>query len=616
VEKSTLASIEDNVLKPAANGLLDGWNVAANMGNAVSRTLGAGSLFGKADLYSIPHADVGSGAWLCQTVTGGLSAIVPYVVAAKFVGAGLRTAGRAAGAEGVAANLLSSDAIAQVSAAGLIDASRDLKPGETRLANAAGSMVGFGLFEVLNPAAKALSITQRIAARAAIGAAGATGQQITAHALSGRALTSSELIDSAVHGAAMNIALPAVQSGLTRASTIARANLGLGIPIRDFASFNDYTGKSPMLDSLMNKTSLTNVYRTNGAYSRADNFGNSIYIARAGDAADFGHELSHIENRGQIQAAQNAISKEGTFFGTRPANVATTVKAEAHLDTAISSSITPDSPGLLLQSILNHKTRPLGVRSSSHEAGLNDFMKVVEADETLARQREAKIAADFGLSNHEADRSQTPLYAVQATSLFEALKSGRQPTLAERVLYNDRKGQGGNSGSTNETQSNDKGANATDAQKLLSQTYPEYFDWMKDSRSKLPPRILPKLDEALADGSVRFAVWDRIFLRSIDVFARDMVRPRTQKELVNASNYDPFEATQPILVVRIEGADNTSQYHVINGNNRIFLFGSSRTNPTNEGLPLWFFKDPETFKKVFNIDATSMQRHAQRVFFP
>lgn len=106
---------------------------------------------------------------------------------------------------------------------------------------------------------------------------------------------------------------------------------------------------------------------------------------------------------------------------------------------------------------------------------------------------------------------------------------------------------------------------------------------------------------ALKDGGVKFALLDRQFLQGERIFARDVVRPSVQREIGTATNYDPLKASQAVLICRVPGA-KFDQFHIINGNNRVNIFGSSISNPKEMRLPAFIFSSPNDFERVLNYD--------------
>jgi hypothetical protein len=115
---------------------------------------------------------------------------------------------------------------------------------------------------------------------------------------------------------------------------------------------------------------------------------------------------------------------------------------------------------------------------------------------------------------------------------------------------------------------------------------------------------------ALAQANGRFELMDIKALNSMRIYARDKMRPATQREVGNADNYDPLRATQAVLIVKFK-AQFAPEYHVMNGNNRVHIFGSSTTNPNNRSLPVFIFDSPESFEQLLGADAWSGMPNAK-----
>ncbi len=118
---------------------------------------------------------------------------------------------------------------------------------------------------------------------------------------------------------------------------------------------------------------------------------------------------------------------------------------------------------------------------------------------------------------------------------------------------------------------------------------------------------------ALENGTLQYTVMNREFLHNNydSLFSREAGgRPESTASLPqNASNYDPARAQGPVLAV-YDAA--TGQYHFINGNNRILLFGSEIRNQNNAGVPVWLFMSPQAFQDTFGFDCRPMRGHPFR----
>ena len=124
--------LAENVLKPFANGtgLIQVYDTIADK---------------PVSTYHLQTASTFSGNWCAQTISGAAGALIPYVVAGKVTGLGLRAMGENLGLTGGAARFMASDAIAQIGGAGLYELAQKPLAGQTRLGDAAGTMAGFAL---------------------------------------------------------------------------------------------------------------------------------------------------------------------------------------------------------------------------------------------------------------------------------------------------------------------------------------------------------------------------------------------------------------------------------------------------------------------------------------
>ncbi len=85
--------------------------------------------------------------WAVQSLSGAAGAIIPYVLAGKAMGSGMRALGGELGLQGGAARFMASESAAQIMGAGAYDFIKAPNQGETRLGNAVGTMAGFSVFE-------------------------------------------------------------------------------------------------------------------------------------------------------------------------------------------------------------------------------------------------------------------------------------------------------------------------------------------------------------------------------------------------------------------------------------------------------------------------------------
>ncbi|HEY9677350.1 MAG TPA: hypothetical protein V6C76_05050 [Drouetiella sp.] len=291
--------VVDNIAHPFVNqALIEPLNAVASVSEAVS-----GKKIGRVDKYDVPESH-DTASWLAQTLSGGVGGIAPYVVAGKLTGGAMESSGRFLESNsliktgGATAQFLSSERSAMILGAGLYGGARDPISGETRFGNAVGSMVGMGAFELGNSYTKGLSLSQSIPLRALVGAGGGTAQLMTSNLISeGKVGSSDDLMRAASSGAALNLFLPAAQHQLGRAIDAVNVKMGRPIPVDHFVARENWSGNDA-LKSVVEKSPLTRVVRTDSTDANIDQKSNVVNLGANDGPAKLGHEVSHrISNR-------------------------------------------------------------------------------------------------------------------------------------------------------------------------------------------------------------------------------------------------------------------------------------------------------------------------------
>lgn len=201
--------VKNNVAKPLTNAAV------MEPYNAVAGTVTAGGV--KPVYLDVRPAPMMSKEWLAQTMSSGLGATLPYVIAGKVVKTPLGALGEKFG-PGVMSAALKSNAAAQILGAGAYDFARVPFEGETRLGNAMGGAAAFGIFERGNRLSAGLKFADRISTRAITGVAGSAAYSFVSHGVShGELPDSGKILESSVSGAVTNVFLPPTQRLLTRA---------------------------------------------------------------------------------------------------------------------------------------------------------------------------------------------------------------------------------------------------------------------------------------------------------------------------------------------------------------------------------------------------------------
>jgi len=286
----------DNIAHPFANAAaLEPYNAVASVVNAIHH-----NSLPELTLLSVPEA---SGvAWLTQSFSGGVGGLLPFVVAGKLTGSGMRGTGRFLESAnlieggGLAAKALASERLAMITGAGLYGVAQKPQDGQTRLGNAAASVVGMGAFELggkLSEGTPIMSLAG-FGNRAVVGFAGGSVGSMTGNYLNSWMTTGHGSIGSldgiakaGVSGAALNMFLPVAQRGVDSL----KLQVGMSIPAKNFAAREGW-GQNEELSKIVDRSPLTNVKRTDGAPS-IDQDANVVRMPADGKASQLGHEVAH-----------------------------------------------------------------------------------------------------------------------------------------------------------------------------------------------------------------------------------------------------------------------------------------------------------------------------------
>ncbi len=202
----------DNVFHPFANGtgLIQVYDTIANK---------------PLDLYKIPEAKTFSTDWCVQAVSSAAGAVVPFVVAGKVTGLGMRSLSDKFAAQGLTAKFLANESAAQVLGAGLYSFAQKPADGQSRLTAATTTMAGFAFFSagnaVMERALPALSsnISASLlkgAGRFAVGASAGLGSYEIGNYVNGlqgikHESNWNERFQAMANGGFVNVALPVMQ---------------------------------------------------------------------------------------------------------------------------------------------------------------------------------------------------------------------------------------------------------------------------------------------------------------------------------------------------------------------------------------------------------------------
>lgn len=297
--------VKENVVNPFINGT----GVIQLYNNFVSE---------KKEPLKVEQARMLSANWAVQSISSAAGAILPYALAGKAAGFALESAGNKLGLQGAAGRFFASETTAQVLGAGLYDFAKSPHKGETRLGNAAGSMVGFGLFSAGNrfvDTKMATSTGWNVLGKIGAGAVGGLGSYETANRVSNmlglQTETNAEArINAMVNGAFLNVAMPLAQKGATRVidELVHQRSWGNGVPV---ARQLDYLGfKDPELLQLARENPLAKVKMVETASygSHADILSNTVQFVKSEGAGKLAHELKHLRLAKQAEPAYQKIA--------------------------------------------------------------------------------------------------------------------------------------------------------------------------------------------------------------------------------------------------------------------------------------------------------------------
>jgi putative nucleotidyltransferase with HDIG domain len=264
----------------------------------------------KWDHLEVPEAGFMSAQWLTQNIAGGLGMVVPYTIAGKAMGGGLRTAGARFGAAGLTASLMKSEQVASVAGAMVYDGLRDPHNGETRIGNMLGGGAGFFIFGKGNAMLHNADLSTKLIGRAVVGVAGAETQLgISKFASTGGLPTAEEFWQTAVSGAVMNNALPVAEDAITRGVVSTQMKLGLGAPADLYAQStygrNAVSG-SPELATRLNQSPWAKVtHGEQNQFSTSQRNGTVELNRQKSDPSVLARELAHLKQ------AQSGTSEAG-----------------------------------------------------------------------------------------------------------------------------------------------------------------------------------------------------------------------------------------------------------------------------------------------------------------
>lgn len=280
-----------NILNPAINAsVVETANAAANVVNAFAKPITGNDLLGKVGHLELAPAEFMTGAWLAQSVSSGLGAVVPYVLAGKAAGSSLRGIGSTFALEGTAAQILQNRSTSAILGAAAFDFVRDARANETHAGNAIAGAAAFSVFEVGNALTGNSSGLAKYVNRALIGGLGAATQLTVSRGIAtGELAGKEEYIQAAITGGVMNNILPPMQNKISEVGDQVNIAIGRGVPV------DRYRGQSRILDELIDKNQWARV-QPGSKFGDIDLKANRVSLpADRGSAETLARELTRLK---------------------------------------------------------------------------------------------------------------------------------------------------------------------------------------------------------------------------------------------------------------------------------------------------------------------------------
>jgi isoamylase len=305
--------VENNIINPAINGsgVIQIHNTFTSKENDWQ-------------LKQTEAAPLGSTEWAVQSLAGAAGAIVPYVVAGKLTGKVLGSTAEHFGMTGASAKFMTSTAVANVLGAGAYDFIKAPNAGETRFGNAAGTMAGFSVFEAGNAYLgkgtrllenPALRLPATVLGRASVGALGGMASYDTSHIVSSWLGQKDERnwtnrFESMAGGAFLNVTLPVVNDGVTRAVDYAynSRSYGPGIPVERYLATNGI--KDPeLIETARNFNPNARIKVATDGVTKADVKSNTVFVGEEAPPGKIAHELRHLRVARELEPQYKALSQ-------------------------------------------------------------------------------------------------------------------------------------------------------------------------------------------------------------------------------------------------------------------------------------------------------------------
>jgi hypothetical protein len=360
--------LADNVLHPFINGtgVVRLYDTIANK---------------PAENYHVPVAHSFSPDWCVQSLSSAAGAILPYVIAGKVTGMGMRALGEELSLTGASARLMTNESLAQIGGAGLYEFAQKPLDGQTRWGNAAGTMAGFAVFSGGNRLlGETLPLSSswlaKGASRFAVGSVGGLGAYETTNFVAGlegvhHQESWQERWQTMAQGGFVNVGLPVVQEGANKAVDYAvhSRSWSKGMPIE--RELKNAQLDDSLLQSIAHENPLARVKRVSGqdTEAQANVPGNAVILSADDGSAKLAHELTHLSLARDAEpiyrqigdlSKTNPESAEQAFYNLR-ANIeasARTVENQVQARTAgeLAGQVVADPKALGSEIASNGKT--------------------------------------------------------------------------------------------------------------------------------------------------------------------------------------------------------------------------------------------------------------------
>ncbi len=255
VSMSPMDWTRKNVVNPLLNAsVVESANAVANVVNGAAKPLTGNDLLGKVGHFEVAPAEFMTGSWFAQSVSSGLGAVVPYVLAGKAAGTSLRAVGSTFGLEGSASQILQHRSTSAILGAAAFDFVRDTRANETRTGNAVAGAAAFGVFELGNSLTGNSAGLAKYVNRALVGGLGAaTSLTLSRGIATGELASKEEYVQAVITGGVMNNVLPPLQNRIAEVGDQVNIAIGRGVSVERFK------GQSKILDELIDKNPYARV---------------------------------------------------------------------------------------------------------------------------------------------------------------------------------------------------------------------------------------------------------------------------------------------------------------------------------------------------------------------